>query len=152
MNAAQIDQALEKLMLELQGFKHSSALLTDAGTKAEEAVAAAKVVLMLSEQIRKDNQSQVEAVQKYTTTSEQNLRALVASVAEAQTMQKEALIAVEQAFQQETAALVQSVESIRNQQEESTAKLERAILGLTEEQRHAQARQLWLIVICSSPL
>ena len=147
MNVVQIDQALEKLMLELQGFKRSSDMLTAAGTKVEEVIVAAEAVVNLAEQIRKDNQRQVEAVQKYTATSEQNLAALVENATNAQIEQRETHATLQKNLLHEMETLAKSIDAVRKQQQDDVAKLSRVLSGLGQEQKRAQERQMWLLFV-----
>jgi hypothetical protein len=145
MNAAQIDQTLEKLMFELQGFKRSRDLLTDAGTKAEEVIAAAQAIIQLAEQVQKDNQRQVEAVQNYTAKSEQGLAALVASANDGLSRQSEELTAFEKTVQGQIKALTVQLNTSQKQQEEAIGKLKRTILEQMQEQNRVQRRNMWIL-------
>jgi hypothetical protein len=145
MDAAQIDQTLEKLMVELQHFKSASDLLTHARIKSEQVIAAAEAIVRLAEQIRNDNQRQVETMRNYTASSEQGLAALAASVTNAQSHQYETLLAFEQAARQNIEALVASVTSAQKQQEEAIEKLERSIQEIMQSQDKAQRQRTWIL-------
>ena len=145
MNAAQIDQSLEKLVQELQGFKRSANLLTDASMKAEEVTAAAEAAILLSGQIHSDNQRQVEAVQNYTTKSEQSLATLAASVTTAQDQQQETLAAFTRDFEKDLEALAESIDRVQASQNAAFANLEEALTSRLEDQAKSQRQQYWII-------
>jgi peptidoglycan hydrolase CwlO-like protein len=147
MNAAQIDQTLEKLVLELQNFKRSSDLLSDVGTKTEEVIEAAEAIISMADQMHSYNQSQLEALKNYTDTSQRSLATIVTRIDDAQAKQYELLANFEKTFQEEIQSLAKAVDVVQRRQEDTAAKLARSIAELRQEQSRIEQRDMWFLFV-----
>jgi peptidoglycan hydrolase CwlO-like protein len=147
MNAAQIDQTLEKLVLELQNFKRSSDLLSDVGTKTEEVIEAAEAIISMADQMHSYNQSQLEALKNYTDTSQRSLTTIVTRIDDAQAKQYELLANFEKTFQEEIQSLAKAVDVVQRRQEDTAAKLARSIAELRQEQSRIEQRDMWFLFV-----
>lgn len=147
MNAAQIDQTLEKLVLELQNFKRSSDLLSDVGTKTEEVIETAEAIISMAGQMHSYNQSQLEALKNYTDTSQRSLTTIVTRIDDAQAKQYELLANFEKTFQEEIQSLAKAVDVVQRRQEDTAAKLARSIAELRQEQSRIEQRDMWFLFV-----